>query len=314
MHDTENDHPILPPEAGDSSAEPFDPNDDWLRAAEPELQKEAMRQWFYARYQDPVHDTPRADGEYIFVGGGPYDPSDELQGRFTNVVPFDTIWEVVEELYAECGDEWAPIDRDYETAFEFEANTRDDPRGFLLARFEQIDFVLATVSDERIRPFVLQLLYSSLIAALEAYLADTLSFWIAVDRGVLQDFVAGNKDFQERKFTLAEIFERMNHLDSDVERYLQELVWHRLDKIKPLLEAGLRITVPPIDLLMTAIIVRHDIVHRGGKTKSGAAVHITEEMVRTLRENAMTFASQIDAAIEKRFPRGQQVTDDTLEF
>lgn len=49
------------------------------------------------------------EGGYLFIHGGPYDPSEELQQRFSGVVPDVFIDGVVQELYEEVGDMWAPI-------------------------------------------------------------------------------------------------------------------------------------------------------------------------------------------------------------
>ena len=42
--------------------------------------------------------------------GGPYDPNDEIQSRFGGIVEFDTMWELIEELWRDVGDKWAPTD------------------------------------------------------------------------------------------------------------------------------------------------------------------------------------------------------------
>ena len=43
----------LPLEAGDVNAPRFEPNDEWLRGASPQLQKIAMWRWFATRFEDP---------------------------------------------------------------------------------------------------------------------------------------------------------------------------------------------------------------------------------------------------------------------
>jgi hypothetical protein len=60
------------------------PNDNWLKSVDKELQVLAMREWFFARYEDPQNQTPydSEEGQYIFIWGGPYDPRNELTDRF----------------------------------------------------------------------------------------------------------------------------------------------------------------------------------------------------------------------------------------
>lgn len=306
-----NDHledcrPQLPPEAGTDTRLGFEPDDDWLAAAEPELRHEAMRTWFVTRYWDPANETPymSSEGGYIYVHGGPYDATEELSGRFGELFPEEVISAVVEDVESNGILDWAPIhtEPDYDAEFELEANSRMDPHQFFEKRLNAVD-ALATAGIDAQRQLLLrQLLYSSLIAALEAYLADTMSYWVAVNKNVLRRFVSSCVEFQSQKFTLSQIFERMDSLEDDVETYLQQVVWHRLDKVVPLMSEALGISRPSIEKLMKHILVRHDIVHRGGKAKEGSAVVITGDELKELRRDVVDFVNEIEAGINKSFP------------
>ena len=52
-----------------------------LRRANRETKLDAMRTWFYANYEDPAECTPyeSAEGGYIYIWGGPYEPEEKLQ-------------------------------------------------------------------------------------------------------------------------------------------------------------------------------------------------------------------------------------------
>src|ERR1700677_2520689 len=75
-----------------------------LSGADPEVQKEVMEVWFRARFEDPVHSCPynsQEDG-YQFIYGGPYEADDELQAKSGDLVPYEVIQELAEELQDEC--------------------------------------------------------------------------------------------------------------------------------------------------------------------------------------------------------------------
>jgi len=101
----------LPFEAGEFESGPFEPDDEWLASAPKELQIAAMRRWFVERYEDPANEPPwdGEDKEYVFVWGGPYDPNNEIQDRFGTIVDFETLRELIEDLWRNVGDKWAPI-------------------------------------------------------------------------------------------------------------------------------------------------------------------------------------------------------------
>ena len=103
----------LPPEAGDLDEPRFEPREDWLRGAPPELQMRAMRRWFLVRYQDPTQSTPHDEaGRYLYTQGGPFRPQQVLRERFGALVDGAAIDELAQQLRREVGDEWAPRNDD----------------------------------------------------------------------------------------------------------------------------------------------------------------------------------------------------------
>jgi hypothetical protein len=298
----------LPPEAGNFNEYPFDPNDEWIKNAPEEQQIEAMRRWFHARFEDPSNQTPYDGGEggFQFIWGGPYDPNDKIQERFSSVVEYEVMEKLIKELWQEAGDEWAPIEHeglDYDEELSFRVVSRDDPLRLLEDRISQIEDVLDWNNDPHTSQLVHQMVHSSLIAALEAFLADTMAFWVRTDKGVLRQFTSENKDFKGRQLTLDQLFERLEKLDQEVEIYLQDMLWHRLDKIRPMMTAGLGIAFPDIGDLMREVVVRHDIVHRAGRTKSGELVSVSTDDAIRVRDEVRRFARAIVAELEKRFRR-----------
>ena len=147
-----------------------------------------------------------------------------------------------------------------------------------------------------------QLLYGSLITAFEAYLADTMAYWVTEKPTVFRRFVTGCEEFRKQKFILSEILDRVDVLHDEVNEYLQNLIWHRLDKVAPLMKTSLDIPVPSVEPLMKHIVVRHDIVHRGGITKDGQDVVVSAESLNCLREDVLAFVDAIEEQLAKRYP------------
>jgi hypothetical protein len=58
----------------------------------------------------------------------------------------------------------------------------------------------------------------------------------------------------------------------------------------------------PIGELMKHILIRHDIVHRGGKTKKGEIVAVSAEDLSNLRQAVTTFTGAVESELYKRFP------------
>lgn len=77
---------------------------------------EAMVQWFYSNYQDPVHETSYngREGGYLWNHGGPYDADEELQDEFSDLADFEVIQDAVSEATSDGIYEWAPIRSDHD--------------------------------------------------------------------------------------------------------------------------------------------------------------------------------------------------------
>lgn len=67
-----------------------------------------VRHWFLRMFEDPANETPRMDGDFEYIWGGPYDALEELQQEFPDF-PDDRVEEFAQRLEAERGViNWAP--------------------------------------------------------------------------------------------------------------------------------------------------------------------------------------------------------------
>ena len=265
-----------------------------------------MRSWFVTRYWDPANDTPymSSEGGYLYIHGGPYDAEEQLYARFGGLCSDEEIGAVRDDVESDGILEWAPIHHatEYDEHFEFQATTRAEPYRSFVHRIQEADALADAPINEHHQPMLRQLLYGSLIAALEAYLADTLLHWVAEDSTVFRRFVTGCEEFQKQKLKLSEILDHMDSLQDDVNEYLQNLIWHRLDKVAPLMKTSLDVSTPSIEPLMKHIIVRHDIVHRGGKTTDGQNVVVSADSLQSLRADILTFVDAIEEQLADQYP------------
>lgn len=249
---------------------------------------------------------------YLFVNGGPYNPADEIPERFSGIVSDEIINEVIDELHGEVGEMWAPIDYspDYDEYLAYEPHTRDEPGIAFNKRLGEIERVLRLTSqaDPQTANLLEQMALGSVISAVEAFLAEITTYWAIENETVLQRVAA--KELRDRKFTLAEIFDRPKEFKETVLTHLAgNVVWHRLDKLKPTIEHGLQINLPDISVLMSAVNVRHDIVHRAGRTKEGAPITLSSQQVNDLCTNAREFVMLIEAELNRSFPRESDEED-----
>lgn len=301
----------LPPEAIDENSGILDIDEDWLKTAEPAQQREAMKAWFLARYCDPANETPyiSAEGGYIYIHGGPYDPQEEIGSRFQGIADDDAIEDVVQEMYSEVGGDWAPIhwDRDYDDYDEDfgviveEPNT---PRDVLEVRLNQITELLSLSGPDTAMTLAKKFAYSGVITALESFLWETMTYAVENDDKVVERIVTKLDHFSTQGMKLGQIFDKQKALQGLVKGYLQDTVWHKWDKVGPMLVHGLQIAPPSFALFEEPIKKRHDIVHRSGQTKDGAPITVEDQEIGELMDAVRDFATALNAKMAAQFFNG----------
>jgi len=302
MLEDADDHPKPPPEAfKDESMSEID--NEWLQNASREQQVNAMRVWFLARYCDPAYDTPYSSdlGGYIYVSGGPYSPSDELVDRFAGVADEDAIQELADELYAMHFDEWAPTSLTYYVREEdVFVDERYQPTQRLEQRLQELKSVLTLSGDEQTKALARNIVYASIISALETFLWETVVYWVEHDESTVESFIKNHPIFRDEKIALGSIFDVVANLKIKVRSHLQHVVWHRWEQVAPLFKYGLSIVLPSVKQFEEAIQDRHDIVHRSGQTESGAPVVKMASEVEELSEKVLAFANKVDLSLSAK--------------
>lgn len=271
---------------------------DKLREAEPDVQHDVMEAWFRDRFEDPAERTPyeSAEGGYIWIWGGPYDAREELESEFSGIVPDETIEELIDELEDECV-EWAPTPRpeDYdEYIAEDIAEISEYRRNFSFA-IDDIQRLFKAEVDPTSAQCLWRLLYVNVITALETYLSGAFINTVLNRPTLMRRFIETCPAFQGEKIPLSEIFKAQEQIERKARSYLVDLVWHRLDCVKEIYQATLEIGFPSdIGMVHRAVVVRHDLVHRNGKTKKGDEITITPTEITDLITEVEKIVESLD--------------------
>lgn len=162
---------------------------------------------------------------------------------------------------------------------------------------------LKTLNDIDLGNFDLQnilqrQIYSGTITCLEDYLSATLINLVLTDKDNFKNFVRTYHGIRCRKFTLNEIYEKLNIIEIIVKKELVDVIYHDLPKVKGMYEDTLKIDFPDISEMMKIISCRHDIVHRNGKDKDGNEIDLSKKSVRDVIKKVETFINEVEEKIE----------------
>jgi uncharacterized protein (TIGR02646 family) len=116
------------------------------------------------------------------------------------------------------------------------------------------------------------LLYANVITSLETFLADIFINTIFQNTLYLRKFVETYPKFKgnenAHKFTLSEIYIKYNKIEEIVTDEILGIIYHNLQTIRPMFKDTFDVEFPKdMRQIFLAIQIRHDIVHRNGKTK-----------------------------------------------
>ena len=264
-------------------------------------QLKLMREWFLANYETPAHSLPyeSREGGYIWIDGGPYDPHEELHGKFGEFVPEAVIETLGDELFIECNEWAAQIDLSDDDSYELDhtAEPAEYFDEYLLAMDSNRALLGMDVTDS-VRSTFYGMVFVNLITVMETYLSDTFIGLVTRSETLLRKFVATTPEFKKRKLSLADIYDSLDEISKTTQEYLGGVVWHRLGVVQNMYVDTLGVSFPEnLEEIFRAIKVRHALVHKNGKFE-GEYVNITKERVQELAEEIDKFIGSIAEQIK----------------
>lgn len=165
---------------------------------------------------------------------------------------------------------------------------------------DQIKEALAGIQNLSvpIQEVMRRLLYVNVIGSMEAYLSDTFIQEVLSTPEMKRKFTEKFKDFKEEKFSLSDLFKKLDDHDKHIYKVLRDIIYHQLPKVKAMYRDILGIDLGNIQELMKAVMIRHDIVHRNGKDINGNPKEITDADVIDLMDKTKTFIFSIEEQIK----------------
>lgn len=148
-------------------------------------------------------------------------------------------------------------------------------------------------ANENLEGILKRQIYSSIIGAIEAFLSETFINQTDESEGYFRNFIETFPDFKERKFELSEIYKEYGKIKETARKVILEIIYHNLAKVSNMYKSTFKIEFPNIADLSRCVSVRHDLVHRNGRTKEGEVIVINKEMVTDLIDKASNFVDDI---------------------
>ena len=180
------------------------------------------------------------------------------------------------------------------------SENKDPYKSFLEAMYELEILLGVSLPDTKLKSTMAKISFATAITAMETYLSDTFINRVASNDVLTRRCVETDPEFKNRKLDLSDIFKRKESLPQEVRNYLVDILFHNLAKVKMMYKSVLNIDFPKdLGVLYKAIETRHDIVHRGGKNKSGVIKPVMREEVISLIASLKSFTECIEAQLSR---------------
>lgn len=144
-------------------------------------------------------------------------------------------------------------------------------------------------------------IYVSIMAALEAFLSETFINLTNDHPEYFRNFIESYPDFKERKIEMSRIFSEQERIKETAKKVMVEVIYHNLAKVSKMYSSTFKIDFPDIATIAKCVHLRHDIVHRNGKTVDGKLVPLNKEMIADLIKQTSSFVREI--ANKLKLPR-----------
>ena len=172
-----------------------------------------------------------------------------------------------------------------ESDYEFDAITAD--KNFLEKYSEEIlnlDLLTALhiPEDEILQAVLLRQIFIGIIGTLEAFLSDVFINLTIDNDEYFRNFIESHPSFKSTKFELSEIFNQSERLKETAKKVMLDTIYHKLESVSRMYSGTFKIEFPSITELSKYISMRHDLVHRNGRTKEGEIVVINKEVLTDL--------------------------------
>lgn len=142
----------------------------------------------------------------------------------------------------------------------------------------------------------LRLAYSSIITSLEAYLSDFFRERVMESEEVMIKLFRHALELKNKKISLEDAFHFSDKKHKVAEDYIHEVIWHNLGKVGHLYKLVLSIDFDKTlkEEICRHIDIRHDVVHRNGRSKSGVIQRIDAPKIKACIDTVKTFVEKIE--------------------
>lgn len=157
--------------------------------------------------------------------------------------------------------------------------------------------------DRKLNNAFRKMIYANIITLMETYLSDTFIKILFSIPELQRKFIESNPRFQKEKIEISNIYLWYTNIEKNIKDELIDITYHNVWKVQNMYNDVLEIVFPEnLNKVQEIVQIRHDIVHRGGKTKDGKNINVSIPDIKKAVECVNKFIIFIEEQYTEKFP------------
>jgi len=164
-------------------------------------------------------------------------------------------------------------------------------------------FKLEPLVDDKLMLTLYRQIFIGVISVMETYLSDAFIINTLENELFYRNFISTHPEFAKRKFELRNIFEMNEQIKSIAKKIMLDVIFHKLPTVKRMYESTFDFKFPNITKAFEFVIIRHDLVHRNGKTKEGKTIVVDKLFLKELFSTISLLIEELDQNLNKELDK-----------
>jgi hypothetical protein len=157
------------------------------------------------------------------------------------------------------------------------------------------------LANEQLGQVLNRMLFANTITAMETYLSDAFINTVLSKDFLIPKLVETTPAFNEKNYKLSDIYTWLDDTRKAVTEYLLDIIYHNIWKVKAMYKCVLDIDFPDdLETIQKAITIRHDIVHRNGKSKKGTSIQVSIDDILANVKEVKALIEHIDEQLNQQ--------------
>ena len=235
----------------------------------PKNAKRIILSWFKNNYDEPKNILPydSSRGEYIPIFGDLIEPYTLLSNKYKHLVNDDLIKNISNDLI-KYSNKWSPRPNEDNYSKYKEINNIEKISNIIHIFNNSINnlklLLKIKIPNPEIQKYQNYLLFSNVYTIIETLLSDVFCFKIFNNKDIQRKFLENYDEFNTKKLTFAELFDKYENIENEINATLDKFLWHKFETVMKLYENVLEVKIN-LGYFIKYRDLRHDIIHRNGR-------------------------------------------------